>query len=119
MPFGKTVSLDRTIIGAVDLDRRHLAGGIFKLALLRQLVGIEVVAPWLESPAANADPDGANVLAHAALHLPLLMFNRGCVFAEVYSHNPPEIFPSPDGSAFKASERSECSAIGLLRYCFW
>src|SRR5271170_3136755 len=54
-PLHEAFGLLGPVIGAVDLDRRELAARIFELALLRQPLRIEDAAPWLESPAADAD----------------------------------------------------------------
>src|SRR5690606_26533468 len=75
MPLGEARRLLRTVIGAVDLDRGQLRGGIFQLALLRQLLRIEgTAAPRLIGPAADADADPpfafiASLLRHGLLPL--------------------------------------------------
>src|SRR5262249_2341550 len=49
-PFSKARPRLGTVEGAVDLNRGHLAAGIFELARLRQARRIELAAPWLEPP---------------------------------------------------------------------
>ena len=63
-PLGPARRLEARIVGAVDLDRGELAAGIFQLALVGQVLGIEHAAPGLEGPAADADIDLA---CHTAL----------------------------------------------------
>ena len=55
------------VIGAVDLDRGQLAAGVFQLARLRMLGGIEHAAPRLIGPAADPDADVSR-LRHASPH---------------------------------------------------
>ena len=56
-PFAKALRLLRAVVGAVDLDRGQLGGGVLQLLRLRELVGIEHAAPGREGPAADADID--------------------------------------------------------------
>src|SRR5262249_39528252 len=58
-PFAKAVGLLGAVEGAVDLDAGELAAGVLELARLRQSLGIDLAAPRLEYPAADADPDHA------------------------------------------------------------
>src|SRR5215510_14566783 len=58
-PFAKALRLLRAVIGAVDLDRGQLRGGVGQLLRLCELLGIEHAAPRLESPAADADENVA------------------------------------------------------------
>ena len=58
-PFAKALRLLRAVIGAVDLDRGQLRGGVGQLLRLRQLLRIKHAAPRLEGPAADADIDVA------------------------------------------------------------
>src|SRR5262249_46463431 len=64
-PAGKALRLLAAIISAIDLDRGQMLARIFKLALLRQALGIKRAAPGLEGPAADADADAA-VLGHGS-----------------------------------------------------
>src|SRR6185436_9900949 len=64
-PLGEGGRFHRAVVGAVDLDGGHLAAGVFQLACLRPTLGVEVVAPGLEGPATDADPDFG---AHRRLH---------------------------------------------------
>src|SRR5690606_34085944 len=50
----------RTVVGAVDLDGRKLAAGVFQLAPLDQALRIEVVAPRRVGPAADANADAVD-----------------------------------------------------------
>src|SRR5262249_9405724 len=56
-PFAKAIRLLRPVEGGVNLDRGELAAGVFELARLRQPLGIELAAPRLEHPPADADTD--------------------------------------------------------------
>src|SRR5262245_4805088 len=58
-PLPNAFRLLRAVIGAVDLDRGQLRGGVGQLLRLRELLRIEHTAPRLERPAANADEDVA------------------------------------------------------------
>src|SRR5690242_6929254 len=58
-PFAEAVRLLRAIEGAVDLDAAELAARIFEFTRVRQPLRIELAAPRLEHPAADADPDHA------------------------------------------------------------
>ena len=60
-PFAKALRLLRAVIGAVDLDRGQLRGGVGQLLRLRELLRIKHPAPWREGPAADADIDVAGV----------------------------------------------------------
>ncbi|MNL47778.1 hypothetical protein D3C87_1705840 [compost metagenome] len=62
-PFGKGLRFLRTVIGAVDLDHRELARGIFQLPFLSELFGVECALPRLEGPAADTAAD-RTTLAH-------------------------------------------------------
>ena len=67
-PLGPARRLEARIIRAVDFDRGELAAGVFELALLREIVGIEHAAPRLEGPAADAD---IGLACHTALPIGL------------------------------------------------
>src|SRR4051812_16682416 len=58
-PFAKALRLLRAVIGAVDLDRGQLGGGVGQFLGLRQFLGVKYPAPRLERPAADADIDVA------------------------------------------------------------
>ena len=60
-PFGEGRRPYRRVIGAVDLDGRHLPAGILQLLRLRQLLRIEGVVPGLEGPAAHAGADFSRI----------------------------------------------------------
>src|SRR5438067_12260766 len=59
VPLGVVSRALQRIERAVDLDRRQHPRRVFQLAVLRQLVGIEHVAPRLVAPAGDADADAA------------------------------------------------------------
>src|SRR5712675_2379824 len=61
-PFAKALRFLSAVEGAVYFDRGQLAAGIFEFARLRQPLGVELPAPRLEHPSADADPD------HRSLH---------------------------------------------------
>src|SRR6185437_5201379 len=56
-PFAEALRLLRAVIGAVDLDRGQLRGGIGQLLRLRKLLRIKHAAPGRERPAADAEID--------------------------------------------------------------
>ncbi len=58
-PFGVGLRLLRPIEGAVDLDRRKMAAGVFEFAFLRECVRVECSPPGFVGPPAGADPDRA------------------------------------------------------------
>ena len=55
--LAKLAALLRAVVGGVDLDRGERRLSVLELARLREARGIEVVAPRLEDPAADADAD--------------------------------------------------------------
>src|SRR5205085_12104649 len=56
-PLRKGGRLERAVERSVHLDGRELAARVLQLLAVRQAGGIEVVAPRLESPAADAHMD--------------------------------------------------------------
>ena len=56
VPLGEAGRLLRSVVGAVDLDGRQLAAGEFQFPLLREVFGIEGLAPRLVGPSADTDP---------------------------------------------------------------
>ncbi len=70
VPLGKGRRLEGAVVGAVDLDSAEPAAGVVQLFAVRQTRRIEVVAPGLEGPAADADADvlvGAGGGVHGGL----------------------------------------------------
>ncbi len=86
-PFAKALRLLRAVIGAVDLDRGQLRGGVGQFLRLRELLRIEHPAPRLEGPAADADIDIACVCLGRCLGVGLGClggsFGHGCTHREV------------------------------------
>src|SRR5690606_22491266 len=56
-PLGETCRRLRTIEGTVDLDRRHMPGGVAKLIGVLETVRIKRPAPRRIRPSADADTD--------------------------------------------------------------
>ena len=56
-PFAEALRLLRAVMGAVDLDRGQLGGGVGQLLRLRELFGVKHAAPRRERPTAYAEID--------------------------------------------------------------
>ena len=68
-PLREAAALLRAVVRAVDLDGTEPAAGVGQLAAVREARRVEVVAPGLEVPAADAHADRA-CLSHAILLRP-------------------------------------------------
>ncbi len=67
-PFAISLRRLRRIEGAVDLDRGQVLAGVFKLARMRQALGVEHAAPRRIGPAADPGVDLSPLFSSWARH---------------------------------------------------